>query len=119
MEQLQAIRHADKTIASGDRVPVLRFHTMRALFITSLACVLMSVLAVLSLSTMTIFPRPGAESWRSQMMLVGGALIVGWLCLAFWVRPRQRTALPPQWLRQLLIVVGVVYALGVLLLVVG
>ena len=92
---------------------------MKALFITSLICVLMSLLAIFGFSAMTIVPSPGAESWRSQMMLVAGAIFVGWLCLAFWARPRQRTASPPQWLSRSLVVVGVIYVLGVLLFVVG
>ena len=90
---------------------------MKALFVTSLICALMSLLAVLGFSAMTIVPGPGAGSWRSQMMLVAGAFFVGWLCLALWAR--RRPASPPQWLRRSLVVVGVVYVLGVLLFVVG
>ena len=92
---------------------------MKTLFVTSLVCALMSLLAVLGLSAMTIVPRPGAERLQGQMMLAAGAFLVGWLCLAFWVRPRQRTASPPQWLRGLLIFVGIVYTLCVLLFVIG
>ena len=90
---------------------------MKALFITSLICALMSLLAILGFSAMTIVPGPGAESWRSQMLVVAGAFFIGWLCLAFWTR--RRTASPPPWLRRSLVVVGIVYMLGVLLFVVG
>lgn len=82
----------------------------------------MSLLAVLGSSAMTIVPRPGPESARDQMMLVAGAFFVAWLCVAFWVRMRQRAAsqsVPPHWLRWLLMFVGVVYLLAVFLLVIG
>ena len=82
----------------------------------------MSLLAVLGSSAMTIVPRPGAESARDQMMLVAGAFFVAWLCVAFWVRMRQRAAsqpVLPHWLRWLLMFVGVVYLLAVFLLVIG
>ena len=95
---------------------------MRKLFVISLACALMSLLAAFCLSAMTIVARPGGEASRLQMMLAAGAFIVAWLCLAFWAQARQRAgtqALPPQWLRHLLIGVGVVYLLSVFLLVVG
>ncbi|MES2921198.1 MAG: hypothetical protein V4819_06620 [Verrucomicrobiota bacterium] len=92
---------------------------MKLLFVTSLVCALLSLLAVLGFSAMTIVPRPGAESLRGQMMLVAGVFLVGWLCLATWVRPHRRTASPPQWLIGLLIFVGIDYALGVFFFVVG
>ena len=95
---------------------------MRALFIMSVVCALMSLLAILGFSVMTVVPRPGAESWRSQMMFVAGIFVVAWLCLAFWVRARQRATsqpLPPQWLRRLLVCISVVYSLGVFFLVIG
>ena len=79
----------------------------------------MSVVAILGLSAMTVVPHSGAESWRSQMMFVAGVFFVGWLCLTFWARPRERAVSPPHWLRGLLVLVGVVYMLGVLLFVVG
>jgi uncharacterized membrane protein YhdT len=92
---------------------------VKTLFITSLVCAVMSLLAVLAFSAMTIVPRPGAESLRRQMMLVASAFLVGWLCLAFWMRPRQPPTSPPQWLRASLIFVGIVYVLGVLSFVIG
>jgi hypothetical protein len=92
---------------------------MKTIFITSLISALMSLLAIFGLSAMTIVPRHGAESWRSQMMLVAGVFLVGWLCVAFWMRPRQRPALPPRWLRGLLVIVGIVYMLGILFFVLG
>jgi hypothetical protein len=95
---------------------------MKTLFVMSLVCALMSLLAVFGISAMTVVPRPGAESARAQMMLAAGAFAVAWLCLAFWVRARRRAASqspPPQWLMRLLIGVSVVYLLGVFFLVGG
>ena len=90
---------------------------MRALLIISLVCALMSLLAVLEFSAMTIVPSPRAESERRMMMLVAGAFFIGWLCLAFWVRARQRT--PIQLFGRLLIFVGIIFVLGVLFFVIG
>jgi hypothetical protein len=53
------------------------------------------------------------------MTLVAVAFLVGWLWLAFWMRPRQRPVLPPRWLRGFVTFVGIVYSLGVLFFVVG
>ena len=53
------------------------------------------------------------------MMLVAGAFLVGWLCIAFWIRPRPHPALPPRWLTGLLVFVSIVYALGILFFVFG
>ena len=94
---------------------------MRTLFVMSLACALMSLLAVLGLSAMTIVPRPGAENARALTMLGTGAFGVAWLCLAFRLRARQRAAAPPlpPWSRRLLVGVSVVYLLCVLSLVMG
>jgi hypothetical protein len=95
---------------------------MRPLFIMSLICVAMSLLALFGLSAMTVVSRPGAESIRTQMMMVAGVFTVAWLGVAFWARPRQAAAaqsLPPQWLRRSLVVAGVVYLVGVFFLVIG
>ena len=93
---------------------------MRTLFVMSLICAVMSLLAVLGFSAMTFVP--GAESTRVLMMAVAGFFAVAWLGVAFWARPRQRVAaqsLPPLWLRRLLVCVSVVYLLGVFFLVIG
>jgi len=92
---------------------------MKTIFVASLVGALMSMLAIFGLSAMTIVPRHGAESWRSLMILVAGAFLVGWLCIAFWIRPRQHPALPPRWLTGLLVFVSIVYALGILFFVFG
>jgi hypothetical protein len=95
---------------------------MRAVFVISMTCAFMSLLAVFALSAMTIAPRPDGESFRACMMLVAGAFFVAWLCLAFWIRARQRAsalAPPPKWLSRLLVSVGIVYLLGAFLLFIG
>jgi len=95
---------------------------MRTLFVMSLVCALMSLLAIFGFSAMRIVPGSVAGSVRPQMMIVAGAFAVAWLGLAFWVRAGQRAAsrpAPPQWLRRGLVCVGVVYLLGVLCLAIG
>jgi drug/metabolite transporter (DMT)-like permease len=95
---------------------------MRTVFVISLACALMSLLAILGLSAMTIVPGPGAQSDRARMMLFAGSFMLAWICLAFWVRARRRAAAqppPPQWLRRLLAGLGVAYLLGGLVLLIG
>lgn len=92
---------------------------MKPLFVTSLVSALMSLLAVLALSAMTIAHRPGAETLRGQLMLVVALFLVGWLALAFHVRPGQNRTLPPQWLGRLLLLLGIVYVSGLLLFVIG
>ena len=94
---------------------------MRPLFITSLVCAAISLLALIGFSAMTIVPRPGAESARTQMMMVAGLFAVAWFGVAFWARPRQSgvASLPPQWLRRLLVGVGIAYLLVVFFCVIG
>jgi len=95
---------------------------MKAVFFTSLLCALTSLLALVALSAITIIPRPKTENFRGQAMLVVGIFLVVWLCLAFWARVRQRPdshPLPPQWLRQLLVITGIAYLVCVFLLVAG
>jgi hypothetical protein len=58
------------------RIP-RRLRTLKTFFITSLVCGVMSLLAVLDFSAMTVVPRPGTESLRGQMMLVAAAFLVG------------------------------------------
>ena len=95
---------------------------MKPLFIMSLVSALVSLLALFGFSVMTFVPGPGVEKERAVMMTIACVLAVAWLGLAFWARPRRNAAqqpLAPQWLRRLLVGVGVVYTLFVLLLVVG
>jgi len=94
---------------------------MRTIFVMSLACALLSLLAALGLSVTSVVPESGAESLLPLMILGMGVFIV-WLRLAFWVRARNRAStqqLPPQWLRRLLIGVSIVYLLGVFFLLIG
>jgi hypothetical protein len=90
---------------------------MKAAFITSLVSALMSLVAILGFSAMTVIPL--AESWRGHMMLVSGVFCLVWLSLAFWLRPRPSLTSLPRWVRGLLVLAGVVYVLGVLLFVIG
>jgi uncharacterized membrane protein YhdT len=90
---------------------------MKTLFIISLICALMSLVAIVASSAITF--APGAESERNLMMFVAAAFLVGWIWLAFWVRRRQRTATLPHWITRSLVFAGVVYMLGILLFVVG
>ena len=95
---------------------------MRTLFVMSLVCALMSLLAIFGFSAMSIVPGSATESVLPQMMIIAGAFAVAWLCLAFWVRARQLAVSrppPPPWLRQVLVCAGVVYLLGVLCLAIG
>jgi hypothetical protein len=90
---------------------------MKAVFITSLVSALMSLVAILGLSAMTVVPR--VESLRGQMMLVSGVFFLIWISLAFWLRPRPSLASLPRWARGLLVSAGVAYVLGILLLLIG
>jgi hypothetical protein len=95
---------------------------MKLHFILSLACAGMSFLAILGLSAMTVVPEPEAESTVNQMMLIAGAFMVAWLCLAFWLHSRIRVASAsplPRWLSRLLICMNVLFLLGVCLFVIG
>jgi hypothetical protein len=91
---------------------------MRALFILPLICALMSFLAILGLLAMTVVPRPGAESFRGQMLFAAGAFFAAWLGLAFWLRAHPPAPLP-NWFRRLLVVVSIFYVLAVLVFVIG
>lgn len=71
---------------------------------------------------MTVIPDPEAESTVNQMMLIAGAFMVAWLCLAFWLHSRIRVASAsslPRWPSRLLVCVGIVYLLGIFFCVIG
>jgi len=91
---------------------------MRAVFSMSLASALLSLLAVLALSAITIVPRPGAETFRASAMGVGAIFFFVWLVLALWARKRWRAEASnpaPVWLRRVLLGVSVVYCLALIL----
>ncbi|MGD0410550.1 MAG: hypothetical protein ABSC18_02510 [Verrucomicrobiota bacterium] len=95
---------------------------MKTLFVMSLVCALMSLLAIFGFSAMSIVPGSATEIFRTQVMIFAGVFAVAWLCLAFWVQTRQRAPsrpLPPPWLRQLLVCASVVYLFSVFYLVMG
>jgi uncharacterized membrane protein YhdT len=89
---------------------------VKSLFITSLFCAFISLLALVGLSAMTTAPQ--AHSFRDEMVLATGLFFVGWVFVAFLSRPRQHKSFP-QWLERALIVAGIVYSFGVFLLVFG
>jgi hypothetical protein len=95
---------------------------MRPLFIMSLICAVMSLLAIFGLSATTFVPTPDAERERTLMMSVAGVFFLVWLGVAFWARPRTTAAahaLPPRWLRHSLMGFSVVYLLAVFVFVIG
>jgi len=88
---------------------------MKAIFIMALVCVLMSVLALIGVSAMTIVPGPGAESFRDRISLAAGVSLIVWLGVALWAGVRQGAVTessPPRWVRRLLLVFSIVYLLG-------
>ena len=90
---------------------------MKAAFITSLVSALMSLVAILCLSAISV--APGAKGWAGHMMLITAVFFVVWLSLAFWLRPRPSQRALPFWAQGLLVSVGAVYAFGVLLIAIG
>lgn len=84
----------------------------------SLASALLSLLAVLALSVISIVPRPGAEAIRASAMGVGGIFFFVWLVIAFWARKRWQAEAShpaPVWLRRVMLGVSAVYCLAVIL----
>jgi len=94
---------------------------MKTLFTLSLVSALLSLLALLAWSAMTIVPRPGAESFRTTTMLAIGGFLVVWVSVALTTRPRQtrNSHRLPIWLGRLLIAANVVYSLVIILFVIG
>jgi hypothetical protein len=91
---------------------------MRAVFSMSLVSALLSLLAVLALSAITIVPRPGAEAFRAAVMGVGTLFFFVWLVVMFWARKRWRVEASdplPVWLRRALLGVSSVYCLVIIL----
>jgi hypothetical protein len=95
---------------------------MRAVFFMSLVSGLLSLLAVLALSAITIVPRPGAETFRAAAIGVGATFFFVWLAVAFWARKRWRAEVShpvPPWLRRVLLGVSAVYSLIIVLGILG
>ena len=95
---------------------------MKPIFLMSLTCALMSLLAIFGFAAASVVPGSSAERQRDPMMITAGVLAFGWLAVAFWARARQRAgaqSLPPKWLRRSVIGFSVVYLLGVFLLAFG
>jgi len=95
---------------------------MRLLFIMSIICAVMSLLAIFGLSATSFVPTPDAERESTLMMSVAGVFFLVWLGIAFWARPRTTAevhSLPPRWLRHSLMGFSVVYLLAVFVFVIG
>jgi hypothetical protein len=91
--------------------------SMNAAFITSLVSAMMSLIAIIAFSAMTVAPH--ADSWRGHIMLVSAVFFLVWVSLTFWLRPRPMRASLPGWVQGLLMSAGVVYIVGILLFVIG
>jgi len=95
---------------------------MKSVFAVSLVSAVLSLAAVLGFSAMTFFPGLGAERFRAAAMTLAAVFIVAWLGVAFRARARQRVeaSVPvAPWLRRVLLLVGIFYSLGIILLVFG
>lgn len=95
---------------------------MKAVFWMSLVSALLSLLAVLALSAITIVPRPGAETFRGAAMAIGTSFFFVWLAVAFWARKRGRAEASnpvPRWPRRVLLGLSGVYCLIVILGILG
>jgi hypothetical protein len=91
---------------------------MRAVFSMSLVSALLSLLAVLALSAITIVPHPGAETLRAAAMGVGTTFFFVWIAVVFWARMRWQVEASdpvPVWLRRLLLGASTVYYLVIIL----
>jgi hypothetical protein len=91
---------------------------MSAVFSMSLVSALVSLLAVLALSAITVVPRPGAETLRAVAMGVGTAFFFLWLAVTLWARKRWRVEASnpvPPWLRRVVLGAGAVYCLVIIL----
>lgn len=100
------------------RASLRGFEIMKAVFSMSLVSALLSLLAVLALSAITIVPRPGAEAFRAAVMGVGTIFFFVWLVVALWARRRWRGEASepvPVWLRRVLLGLSAVYCLVILL----
>ncbi len=84
----------------------------------ALVSALLSLLAVLALSAISLVARPGAETFRATVMGVGTVFFLVWLVVMFWARRRWRVEASdpvPVWLRCVLLGVSAVYCLVILL----
>jgi hypothetical protein len=94
---------------------------MRAIFVLSSACALMSLFAFFGLSAMSVVPGSPADRHLPITMLAIAVIFVVWLCVGFWALARYRAEqpLPPRWLRGLLLGLSILYLLGVFFLLIA
>lgn len=92
---------------------------MKPLFVMSIICAVMSLLAVFGLSVTTFVPTADAERERTLLMSIAGVCFLIWLGIAFWVWPRAAPSSPPRWLTRSLVGFGVVYLLAIFVFVIG
>ena len=94
---------------------------MRTLFLSSLSCVVTSVLGVLTFSAMTVVPA--ARTFQDRLMVGTSVSLLIWSMLTVWIgiqlrRPFGQGVLP-SWVRHSSVAVAIIYVLGFLLFVVG
>ncbi len=92
------------------------------MFITAVTCAVVSILALVALSAMTI--APAAEATRGQFMAAVAVFFIGWILLAFWSRPylmaeTDSAVTVPVWVQRTSVCIGAVYVLGCLLFAIG
>ena len=95
---------------------------MRPLFFLSLICALMSLLALLGMSVVTMAPGSEAERFHTPIMLTQVVFLAAWLGQAGWARSRLRSdpqSWPPRWLSRLWMLAGILYLLVGLLVLLG
>jgi hypothetical protein len=95
---------------------------MKAIFVTSLVCVVISLVALFCVSAITVMPTSRTEHFRGLTLLLVSAFLLVWASLSYWAWIRSRASsrpLPPQWFRKSLIFAGVAYVLAILILAVG
>jgi len=95
---------------------------MLKLIIMSVICALMSGLAIVGISAMTIVPSPTSETHRNQMILAAVIALVAWSLIVVWLGLRRhsspKASLRP-WLKNSLMFASVIYVFAVLAFALG
>lgn len=91
---------------------------MKAIFVTSLASAMMSLMALAALSAVTVLPGSQAAAWHGVLMSVAGGCCIAWLGLAAWSRSQQKSHASP-WFTRPVVGAGLVYDLAIVWLAIG